>query len=286
MNKNMQFFGMVRNGEFTIFAPQRLEGDPVKLTTIQVQEVRSPESEEIDLSEYEGKIIEVSGQDSGGWIYSAKVVEEAGPVLSDFLKKVFCKGEEQEKRCALVIGHKKDSPGAMNENSNVSEFEFNEELVLLIEEKVKNTNVYRVYRRTYATLPGDINELDPDFVISLHCNSFDRKVSGTEVLYHHKSRKGKEIAGILLKNLVEYLELPNRGIKPKTTEDRGGYLLRYTTAPCLIAEPFFIDNDDDLARAMEDLDGLAEAYAKAIDEISKKLETENKNSKNSVDFWQ
>lgn len=286
MNKNMQFFGMVRNGEFTIFAPQRREGDSVKLTTIQVQEARPPESEEIDISEYEGKIIEVSGEDSGDWIYSAKVVEEAGPVLSDFLKKVFCKGEEQKKHCALVIGHKKNSPGAINENNNLDEFGFNEKLVFLIGKKVKKTNVTRVYRRTYATLPGDINELDPDFVISLHCNYYDRKTSGTEVLYHHKSRKGKEIAEILLKNLVEYLGLPDRGIKPKTVEDKGGYLLRYTAAPCLIAEPFFIDNDDDLARAMEDLDGLAEAYTKAIDEISKKLETENKNSKNSVDFWQ
>ena len=76
------------------------------------------------------------------------------------------------------------------------------------------------------------------------------------------------IAEILKNALVENLKLPDRVIKPKTSEDRGGYLLRYTKAPCVIAEPFFIDNDDDLARAQEDLEGLAEAYAGAINAIS------------------
>ncbi len=272
---NEQFFGMVRQGRFSIFAPQRREGDSVRLTTIQVQEPGPPESVEIDLLPYEGKIIEVSGLDRGDWIYSARVVEEAGPVLSDFLKKVFCRGEEQQRRCALVIGHKKESPGARNTNSNISEFEFNEKLILLIEQKVKYTRVQRVYRRTYATLPEDINTLNPDFVISLHCNAYDGEVSGTEVLYHHKSEKGKKVAGILLQHFVEHLGLPNRGIKPMTTEDRGGYLLRYTQAPCVIAEPFFIDNDSDLARALADLDGLASAYAEAVDEISRELKAEN-----------
>ena len=60
----------------------------------------------------------------------------------------------------------------------------------------------------------------------------------------------------------------NLGVKPKKSEDRGGYLLRYTHAPCVIAEPFFIDNDEDLARAREDPDGLALAYARAIDKIT------------------
>ncbi|UCG13233.1 MAG: N-acetylmuramoyl-L-alanine amidase [Deltaproteobacteria bacterium] len=49
---------------------------------------------------------------------------------------------------------------------------------------------------------------------------------------------------------------------------RGGYLLRYTNAPCVIAEPFFIDNDEDLAKANEDLAGLAAVYATAIDPMA------------------
>jgi N-acetylmuramoyl-L-alanine amidase len=172
------------------------------------------------------------------------------------------------KLCALVIGHKKSSPGARNSGANISEFEFNENLAIRIEGKVKVAEVQRIYRRTYDQLPDDINALHPDFIISLHCNAFDKTASGTSVLYYHKSTKGEELARILLKHLVEFLDLRNRGVSPKTTEDRGGYLLRYTHKPCVIAEPFFIDNDQDLAKAQADMEGLASAYAKAIDELS------------------
>jgi len=172
------------------------------------------------------------------------------------------------KLCALVIGHKKRSPGAKNAKANLTEFDFNEDLALRIERKIERTDIQRIYRRTYKELPDDINALNPDFIVSLHCNAFNGEVSGTEVLYYHKSQKGKKMAEILLSHLVEQLKLPNRGIKPKTTEDRGGYLLRYTNAPCVIAEPFFIDNDNDLAGTQEDMDGLVAAYAAAIEEIS------------------
>ncbi len=172
------------------------------------------------------------------------------------------------KLCALVIGHKKQTPGAANINKNITEFDFNEDLALRIEKKVEKSQVQRIYRRTYKQLPDDINELNSDFTISLHCNAFDTNVSGTEVLYYHRSEKGKKMAEILLTHLVGHLKLAKRGIKPKTSEDRGGYLLRYTKAPCVIAEPFFIDNDDDLARALENIDGLAGTYAQAIDQIS------------------
>ena len=175
-----------------------------------------------------------------------------------------------KKLCALVIGHKKSSPGAVNERAGLTEFDFNEDLAIRIEKKVKKTEVQRIYRKTYKELPDDINTLDPDFIVSLHCNAFNGRASGTEVLYYHKSEEGKKMAEILLDHLVEHLKLPNRGIKPKTAEDRGGPLLRYTKAPCVIAEPFFIDNDSDLSRAQEDedIDELAAAYAKAIEEIS------------------
>jgi N-acetylmuramoyl-L-alanine amidase len=246
------------------------------LTAIQIQEALPPERKEIDLSEYEGKVMEVNGYDSSGWIYSAKVVEEAGPVLSDFLKSVFCKGTVREKRCALIIGHKNDSPGTWSKNGATNEFIFNEQLIPLIEKKVKNARIYRVYRRTYATLPSDINELAPDFAISLHCNSCDGTASGTEVLYYHKSQQSKDMASLLLTKLVSALGLPDRGIKPSTVEDKGGYLLRYTIAPIVVAEPFFIDNDSDLTRAMGNLDSLAEAYAAAIDEISTTLPVESR----------
>jgi N-acetylmuramoyl-L-alanine amidase len=156
---------------------------------------------------------------------------------------------EDAKLCALVISHKKASPGTTNPTQDLSELDFNDALAQRIERHVRHTRVQRVYRRTYATLPGDINELKPDFVIRLHCNTFNRKATGTEVLYYHKSFTGKKTATILQGELVGALSLNDRGIKAKRAEERGGSLLKNTNAPCLIAEPFFIDNDTDLETA-------------------------------------
>ena len=175
--------------------------------------------------------------------------------------------------CALVIGHKKTSPGAENPTSKLNEFTFNDALSIDIEKRVKGVKVQRVYRRTYKSLPDDINELNPDFIISLHCNAFNESASGTEVLYYHRSFKGKKIAKILNRQLVDALGLKNRGIKPRTSEDRGGYLLRNTKAPCLIAEPFFIDNDKDLETALKNRNELINAYVEAIDEMASLLKS-------------
>lgn len=174
------------------------------------------------------------------------------------------------KKCALVIGHKKSSPGASNE-MGLTEFAFNEKLAMEIEDEVNDVVTQRIYRRTYNTLPSDINEFNPDFIISLHCNAFNKTASGTEVLYYHRSTKGKLMAEILNEKLLEALGLNNRGIKPKSAEDRGGYLLKSTVAPCVIAEPFFIDNNSDLKIVIDKRDALIKAYATSIESIANSI---------------
>ena len=269
----------------------KTESGKILLTTLPKGVAQPPESGALPVTEEDlGKTALVQGELAGKIFYSAQVVETLPRLTGALIQRLTEKGivslteiqerlseleSEQEiappkKLCALVIGHKKSSPGAINVDSNLTEFDFNDDLALRIEKKIRNAEVQRIYRRTYKELPDDINALDPDFVVSLHCNAFNGKASGTEVLYYHKSENGKKMAEILVNHLVEHLKLPDRGIKPKTAEDRGGTLLRYTKAPCVIAEPFFIDNDSDLSRAQEDedIDELAAAYAKAIEEIS------------------
>jgi N-acetylmuramoyl-L-alanine amidase len=265
---------------------QTKTGD-ILLTAISKQTAQSPESAALkpDAGSL-GKLALARGRLDGGILYSAEILEtlpriagtlilgllEKGTLsLSDIqehLEKLETQAPLDKKLCALVIGHKRMSPGAVNAASGLSEFDFNEKLALLIEEKVEAAQIQRVYRRTWETLPGDLNALNPHFIVSLHCNAFNSQVSGTEVLYYHKSQTGKRIAEILQKGLVAFLGLPDRGIKAKTAEDRGGLLLRGAHAPCVIAEPFVIDNDQDLARAQADLDGLAKAYAAAINAMS------------------
>ncbi len=62
---------------------------PARLTTIQPQAAMSPEAAEIPLAAYEGRAIMVAGIDQGERVYSAEVVEVAGPILSAVTQHVF-----------------------------------------------------------------------------------------------------------------------------------------------------------------------------------------------------
>ena len=171
-----------------------------------------------------------------------------------------------KKRVALVVGHTEKSPGACNQQSDVCEFDFNKQLVTRVS-AIINTKCEIVYRDRYRDLPEKINKLNPDFVICFHCNAYNRKSSGTEILFYHKSKKGKKMAFIFQNNIVKALGLKDRGIKGKSSEQRGGFVLKETKAPCILLEPFFIDNDDDYRTVINKYTGLVGACADSIYEI-------------------
>lgn len=167
-------------------------------------------------------------------------------------------------KVALVLGHKPSSQGARNYNGT-TEYNYNSKLINEVRRSIQPyIDVVIVERDTYRDLPNKINSHSPDLIISFHCNAFNTDASGTEVLYYHKSKTSAKHAKNLLIHLVDALGLPNRGIKPKTSEERGGYLLRYTHAPCIIAEPFFIDNLKDLNTAIVREEQLIAAYKEFI----------------------
>ena len=168
-------------------------------------------------------------------------------------------------RVVLIIGHKKNSPGACDKNQERCEFMFNETLANNIKDKIgDNYEVFIVYRTTYKNLPWDVNILYPDLVVSLHANAYNTKATGTEVLHYKTSKRGKKIAQIFQDNMVSVLGLRDRGIRGKGTEDRGGYILRYTNAPCVLLEPFFIDNDNDYAVVMDKYDAFVATIEQSI----------------------
>ncbi len=103
MEGNGWFLGIVREKRFELLTPYHAPAGSVRLTAIAMQESLPPESGELDLSEYEGKAIMVRGHDGGGWIYSAEVVDQAGPILTAVVWKVF--------------GQEDNAPGAERETS-------------------------------------------------------------------------------------------------------------------------------------------------------------------------
>jgi N-acetylmuramoyl-L-alanine amidase len=151
-------------------------------------------------------------------------------------------------KCGLIIGHRANRQGACNKKYGVCEYGFNDQLGCDVYDELKDKgseiNVRIIHRRTYKELPDDINKTGVDFFISMHCNATNGRVNGTEMLYYHTSKRSKKIAEIMQKIMIKVFGFKNRGIRPRTTEDRGGTLLRYTNMPGIIAEPFFIDNND------------------------------------------
>jgi len=171
-------------------------------------------------------------------------------------------------KIALVVGHKKEKPGACNKTNNICEWAFNDKLAhdiaVITDDRCE---IEIVYRDRYKDLPEKINALNPNFVICLHCNAFNTKVSGTSVLYYYKSKRGKKMATIFQNEIVKALGLRNRGIKGKSSEEKGGYVLRETKAPCIITEPFFLDNDNDYRKVIDHYPELIRACNESIYEV-------------------
>ncbi len=158
-------------------------------------------------------------------------------------------------KIALVVGHSEKSRGAYNEDMNVHEYFLNEALakdtadLINLEPTLEAIIIYR--KNGYNKLPEDINKHNPDLIICFHHNSSGNKtVQGTETLYYHRSTKSKELAFEVQKQMVNVLGFRNRGIKGVDSEDRGAYVLKYTKAPCILIEPYFMSDTEGMMIGM------------------------------------
>ncbi len=184
-------------------------------------------------------------------------------------------------KIAIVVGHSEDSRGAINPRTNIAEYDFNRSLAQLIQDEindiysttVKYTSVILYRNNGYAKLPSEVNLTKADICISLHANAFNGGAEGCETLYYHSSEKGQLLAALVQGEVNAVIGNRNRGIKAKHSEDRGGYLLNQTAMPCIITEPFFIDNDNDFELGRKSLSSgdLPDAITKAIISYSKEV---------------
>ena len=83
-----QFLCFVKDGEIKILLPESEAGNVVRLTEMPMQAAVAPEVQEISVKKHEGKAIMVTGRSSDGWIYSAELIDTAGPILSALVKKM------------------------------------------------------------------------------------------------------------------------------------------------------------------------------------------------------
>ena len=173
------------------------------------------------------------------------------------------------KTVSIIIGHEPGRPGARNPSTGMTEYGFNEPLAEIMRDMfmmVTDILPVIIYREDgdYTALPGRVNRVGSDVAVSLHANAFNGSVNGCEMLYYHNNGGSKILAGMLQSAVQPVMENNDRGIKPIIRSARGGWLLSNVKAPCVIAEPFFIDNDKDLKHATDNKDRLAAAYCEAI----------------------
>ena len=84
--------GIIENGKFRRLWPKPASmEDGARLTSIQPMQAILPENGELDLSEHEGKIIAVRGDDQGDWVYSTEVIDTGGAIAKTLASKVFAK---------------------------------------------------------------------------------------------------------------------------------------------------------------------------------------------------
>lgn len=86
-----KYLGVVKNREFLCLWPKRTSDVPLKLTKISMVAGMAPEGAKLDLPQYEGCAVMVQGHESGPWIYDARIIDNAGPILTTIVQHLFSK---------------------------------------------------------------------------------------------------------------------------------------------------------------------------------------------------
>ena len=159
------------------------------------------------------------------------------------------KGVEPEtpKKPSIIIsidaGHGGHDPGAVQ--NGVNEKDITLEVAKKLDSALKKEGYDIVMTRdkdVYVELKerADIaNRNNSDIFISLHCNSFSSESAhGIEVLYNPNRSGSKQLAQLVLDELVKATGARNRGIKERPELA----VLKHTTMPAILVEMGFISN--------------------------------------------
>lgn len=80
---------LLRKELFDFFYPNSESQNDVRLTSVGMQDSLQPENGELNIIEYEGNAIAIQGHSSGGWIYSASIIDTGDPIVTVLVHKVF-----------------------------------------------------------------------------------------------------------------------------------------------------------------------------------------------------
>ncbi|MEY8321658.1 N-acetylmuramoyl-L-alanine amidase [Lachnospiraceae bacterium 46-61] len=190
--------------------------------------------------------------------------------------------EVYDKIVVLDAGHGGSDPGTSG--NGLKEKDITIAIVQKLYQKLQSTTKVKTYvTRIGDTYPANVeratmaNDIG-DVFISIHMNSANPNPTpnGTEVLFitHETDVAGKltskDVATILLKNVVNALGTNNRGLKYDTPEQKNLIVLNRTVVPAVIVETLFLSNPGDALKISNELyqEKAAQAIYDSIMEIA------------------
>jgi N-acetylmuramoyl-L-alanine amidase len=175
---------------------------------------------------------------------------------------------------AICVGHSRTGDNGAASVDGLSEWRFNDpladmivaELVVLGVPSFKlNSYEGKSYGGAMRWVAANLEQKHASLAIELHFNAANGGARGHEWLYWKSSKRSSRLATCLLARYqAAFPEIPMRGIKPKTTGDRGAEFLKLTHCPSVICEPFFGDNKEDWQTAISRKPDIARAIAAGI----------------------
>lgn len=187
--------------------------------------------------------------------------------------KAYRPSEIYDKVIVVDAGHGGKDPGAVV--GNILE----KDIVLSVTNELKSLLDVRTDIKVYYTRTEDVyptleercvlaNEVDADFFLSLHCNSFISSYTGTETLF----LPGTDTLGLNSFELAEIFQTTftdNTAIDSYKMKERDNlYVLKYTDMPAIILEMGYLTNsyDREYLNDYNYHDDLATAILMSIDE--------------------
>ncbi len=170
----------------------------------------------------------------------------------------------------VVNGKVVYDPGAVG--NGIEEHQWNKDFVnnYIVPECVRQGVPYQVIIQSvrFSQLPAEINKISTkdDIIVSFHLNSAANTATGVETFYYPTSRKGKELAQLMLDANLKATGLKSRGIKPNNSGDRGHALFQGTKGVTTLLETGFISNAADMKVLEANKQKLAVNYVAAIKE--------------------
>lgn len=170
---------------------------------------------------------------------------------------------------AVGAGHGKNTPGKRNKNDE-REWFFNR---IITESVIKQLNHNGIKTVRLDDPSGNVDVPlserkkkgdNCDIYVSIHNNALGKWFDGggSETYYYKGSGKGKKLASLIQKEMVDVLKRPDRGIK----EGNHLYEIRETKPPAVLIEALFFDSKQDILLLRDEklLEKLGVRIAKAI----------------------